>query len=352
MTGIRDADLFKVFISHLMQMGIASAGFVLLFAFSLQGSHFTRFKDAWSGVHGVQKPYRSTTRRNLDRARDSLVSALHEFQRAQCFFGLTVQIASIIVLFSGGIAATSIVQVIMNYNFITFVAANNMYCVTFTYWYLRGNIQRSFYTLLLSVCSFVLAFSMTFIIDARYNIPGIQGLLSAETFDSCGSTTPLVTCHPGRQWGFGLPLVNGGPGQGIEGSDIITQFVAWIFMLATILQYLQPVYQKRLEKVRSKLRKRRGLRAILRPLWVATKITFFSLFIAEITASTAQLYEFIPYGAIDTNTWSIGQVIGIAVWIPPIFEFVQMYLSKPPLFNFRNRHFAECIFRSCLARHF
>lgn len=321
----KPVDIAEVFISYFIQLSISITGIILLTASSVRRSHFSRIRDAWSGFPNKRGAIESLSHRRLNRARECLVSALHEFQRAQCFFGLATQTASIVVLFTDRLQVTNVVQAVSNFNFMIYVAMNNLYCIPFIYWYLRGNLEVSFYTLLLSLTSFILAFATTFIVATKNSIQDVHSLVSSPSFASCGNTSPGVTCSPSIGGDSAFPSTVLKHARQINNYDRV-----WptLLMVVGVLQYFSPAYQKHLDTIRPFFQSRRALRISLRSLWFLSKLACFSWFLAGMGQSAIRLYAFKTFGGIDSAQWSIGQIVGITVFVPPVFEFLQLYLRK------------------------
>ena len=127
----------------------------------------------------------------------SLVSALQEFHRAQCFFSLAIQVASLIAIRTYPFGAKNFGQVLLLFDYVRLVASISMLLLVFTYWYLKGNADRSWYTFLLTLSAFFICLATyTSVPDPQNFVPNIRSLASADAISGCDGGNPKAFCVP------------------------------------------------------------------------------------------------------------------------------------------------------------
>ena len=237
------------------------------------------------------------------------------------------------VLFTGQIETQSIAQAAVNFQFITIVAGLNLYCVSFTYWYLSRNIEPSLYTLMLTFLSFGLAFAMSYVVQSRYSIENVRNMIPKFSHEGCGDASPLTTCDISFQ-GIGSRYVH----PVLYASPDISPIVPTVTMLLGILYFTQHSLQMRLKKIKLFWGRKRLLRIVLRFSWLSGNFFLLVMIFINMSGAASDLSLFQASGAIDSNSWGIGQIIGITVWLPPILEFLQLYFSQCALFPLFRSH--------------
>ena len=171
-------------------MGIALIGWVLLKAWdcSLYGPPFTssilrhgfsRAKtDAWKR-HGRYREHK-----------DRLIEALIEFQKAQCFFMLAIQIAALVVMGTGTLNAGSLEEIYNDYTFFIKLSTGGFLPIAFMLFELRTVHSRSWYVFLLSACT--VAVSSVTLYKARNVIPAPK--FPGAQYPNCASLSPVAYC--------------------------------------------------------------------------------------------------------------------------------------------------------------
>lgn len=54
-----------------------------------------------------------------------------------------------------------------------------------------------------------------------------------------------------------------------------------------------------------------------------------AIFFVGLVYQAVMLYSFIGLGFIDLHTWTFGQIVAVAVWVPPVAEYLHLQTSKP-----------------------
>ncbi|KAL8767426.1 MAG: hypothetical protein Q9194_005993, partial [Teloschistes cf. exilis] len=135
-------------------------------------------------------------RTNLRYRIPNLISALIEFQKAQCFFMIAVQIAAIIIARKGGFGAQTLQQLSNSYSAITLLAICGYLLVVVTLVNLHGAGKSSWYLMVLSTITVVVS-GVTLFTTRKFNpAAGDVAHLYNVTghWASCGFHDPTTWC--------------------------------------------------------------------------------------------------------------------------------------------------------------
>lgn len=159
------------------------------------------YHGALSLKHGIKQAHqkarwiRSGNQRHLSR----LAMALTDFQKAQCFFMLAVNIAAQFVLRRGGVQARSLQQLYNTYVFIKVLAISGYLPVTFTLFTLHLIGMVSWYLLSLSICSVALSVATLAAIGnfnpSQANLKDLASVYVSGGPESCGYFQPGAYCY-------------------------------------------------------------------------------------------------------------------------------------------------------------
>ncbi|KAL8800168.1 MAG: hypothetical protein Q9182_005369 [Xanthomendoza sp. 2 TL-2023] len=186
-----------IYTSYWMQNGIALVAFALLRIFDFWIYFLTiallgclyGFKEAQAKAEWVRQ---SALRHRVP----NLISALFEFQKAQCFFMIAVQAAAIITVQQGGFEAKTLQQLSNSYSAITLVAICGYLPVVFTLLNLHGANQDSWYVIALAtitvVISGVTAFTTKEFKPSQNDLIGLHNVTGS--WASCGNKNPTTFC--------------------------------------------------------------------------------------------------------------------------------------------------------------
>ncbi|KAI4253845.1 MAG: hypothetical protein L6R42_007429 [Xanthoria sp. 1 TBL-2021] len=194
---IEDIAGVGIYTSYWMQNGIALVAFALLRLFDfwiyyvtiavlgcVRGFERAKVKADWAK--------QSALRHRVP----NLISSLFEFQKAQCFFMIAVQVAAIIIAKRGGFDAKTLQQLSNSYSAITLVAICGYLPVVFTLLNLHGAGQDSWYIIALSTITVVIA-GITAFTTKRF-VPSTNDLLDlcnvTGSWASCGNRNPTTFC--------------------------------------------------------------------------------------------------------------------------------------------------------------
>lgn len=129
----------------------------------------------------------------------SLTGALTEFQKAQCFFMLAINIAALVNRNKGGFQPNSLQQLYNTYILIKSISISGYLPVTFTLFTLHLVDMVSWYLLVLSITTVIVSIATLFVIgnfspsQDDLNYLSQQALKGGPT--SCGTNNPGVYCY-------------------------------------------------------------------------------------------------------------------------------------------------------------
>ena len=129
----------------------------------------------------------------------SLTGALAEFQKAQCFFMLAINIAALINRNSGGFQPNSLQQLYNTYVLIKSISISGYLPVTFTLFTLHLVDVVSWYLLVLSIITVLLSLATLFVLGSFSPSQDDLNYLSQQALSggpgSCGTKNPFVYCY-------------------------------------------------------------------------------------------------------------------------------------------------------------
>ncbi|KAL8925846.1 MAG: hypothetical protein Q9172_002050 [Xanthocarpia lactea] len=194
---IDDIAGIGIYTSYWMQNGIALVAFALLRLFDFWIYYVTiALLGCVYGLQGAKAKAECTKKSGLRHRVPNLISALFEFQKAQCFFMIAVQAAAIIVVKQGGFEARTLQQLSNSYSAITLVAICGYLPVVFTLLNLHGAGKASWYIILLStitvIISGITAFTTKRFAPSSNDLVGLHNVTGS--WASCGSRNPTTFC--------------------------------------------------------------------------------------------------------------------------------------------------------------
>ena len=152
--------------------------------------------------HGYSKAKKIAQRiRNDSRNKHlpSLTGALAEFQKAQCFFMLAINIAALVNRNSGGFQPNSLQQLYNTYILIKSISISGYLPVTFTLFTLHLVDMVSWYLLVLSIVTVLVSTATLFVIGDFRPSQNDLNYLSQQALtggpETCGSKNLGVYCY-------------------------------------------------------------------------------------------------------------------------------------------------------------
>ena len=291
-------------------------------------------------------PYRAS----FTRQRDLLVTGLIEFQKAQCLFSTTVQIASI----AAGIYTTNLLTVFS----LVPLATNGIVPIVFGHLLVLRYGRSSVYLTSLACISWffsTLVYWSLFrhlvsanLVENKYLVyENIMYKLSSN--EACGGFSALAVCPSN--------LIAGQNRVFSSGEEILfitpilwTTSTAILFVLIGLqlfrwlrrrlnskkANYMAKVAEQNRNSIESPFF--RELLSTQGIFWIVS-----SGFVVAMGVQLSLLYVEVALQMIDYGDWSFGQIIAVTVWIPPLLEYVYLQLRKPS--NYSDRDFSNKMYR-------
>ncbi|KAL8830012.1 MAG: hypothetical protein Q9191_001676 [Dirinaria sp. TL-2023a] len=107
-------------------------------------------KNVLGDIAGIGNAARTIHMKAKERALPRLAAALVEFQKAQCYFMIAVQIAAMVTISDGRLQSTSLQQLYNNWVAVGVISGSGFLPVTFNLLCLQSTGKRSWYLTLLS----------------------------------------------------------------------------------------------------------------------------------------------------------------------------------------------------------
>ena len=337
-----------------MQNGIALVVFALLRLFDFwiyyvtiaifgcaRGFQRAKVKAEWARQSGLRHRV------------PNLISALFEFQKAQCFFMIAVQVAAIIIAKRGGFKATTLQQLSNSYSAITLVAICGYLPVIFTLLNLHGAGQDSWYIIGLSAITVVIA-GITAFTTKRF-VPSPKDMMDLHnitgSWPSCSNRNPTTFCLSHNTVD---PFNYSGGAKHI----FIFCIIVLIFLVLDKLWNSRSLLSvkattndtggpRRITTIAIKQRTATGFSTLSRlsviPIYysnldIKTKKTMktiiygcvWILFLFFYCRWIYLLSNWINHqsGIIGPSTWSFGQIVGITVFIPSLIQYLYLETRK------------------------
>lgn len=189
-----------VYVSYWIQTGLALLSFVLVVWWNWGIYYVCLGALLWR--HGYSKARKIAQRiRNNSRNKHlpSLTGGLAEFQKAQCFFMLAINIAALVNRNSGGFQPNSLQQLYETYVLIKSISISGYLPVTFTLFTLHLVDVVSWYLLVLSIVTVLVSIATLFVIGdfspSQDDLNYLSQLALSNGPDSCGQKNLGVYCY-------------------------------------------------------------------------------------------------------------------------------------------------------------
>lgn len=323
-----------------MQMGLALLAFVFTIPWS---SIFEGFRTGFvKCLDALSSQRRSSLEKHQSQALnapknnrkypEALTTALVDFQKAQCFFMLATNIASLIVEHSGGLAPESLQQLYNTYIFIKVIAIGGYLPITFTLLNLHMIKHLSWYILSLSIITVAIATTTltlknTAFIPTANDFGKITAAASQGGPASCASQNLAPWCYNPRKDGnyFGFNSTSSGDGA----NDIL------VFCLVTlaiiVIDHLCRSDDPDQRNINHRVLTKLGI-SPSKPLFphagtvlrAGTKVfhfVFFWLYIYCFYTFAEDLDWFKEFDIYDPS-WGFGQIVAILVWAPTLCDYL------------------------------
>lgn len=279
--------------------------------------------------------------------KDCLIESLVEFQKAQCFFMSSVQIAALISTKRGNLQSDTLQQVQNNAAFLNVLSIGGFLPVTFLLFILYNENYRSWYTVILTLSTVALSAATFFVSSGTVDTPSAP----LQIYQNCGNISPVAYCFNGldlktvSEQSIGAVLCYASP------LDSFIYSVAVLFVLFLTQCRVHKLWG--VTFVWDWLSKERWTcddgREVSAPggrcFWPVGFLKVRSLkdlllgtinsgivvgFIFFVALYIRTLWNFgnphtrrVP---LDLYNWSFGQIVAVTVWVAPVAQYI--YLEK------------------------
>jgi hypothetical protein len=285
----------------------------------------------------------------ISTAWTSLLESISGFHAAQCFFSIPLAVA---IFFTDPFKLDP-----LNAFGLLPVTLNGVLPITFTLMMLhhfRHSLQEplSWYPILLTDVSYVLNTVVLFAVVSYLAPIKTEGIALQESafqslggIDSCGGSTAIAVCLATQRDSPPAFLLQQFPNLAFAG----VRLVPFVWVICTIclgtINYRQFKrtdlgHKFGLSFLRRKNRQtnplpRHDFAQFLRflpgtTLYYAASIAILLSLIFQAT----MFYTYLELGLIDLKTWSLGQVVAISVWIPPVIDYLHLQSGKTKVVHF------------------
>lgn len=342
-----------VFISYGLQMGLAFIAFALAIpwkkiAHSIRDAtlalwHKLRLKDEASSKSQSLTVSKSRQKEfdgrdikhtlNFDPA-SAITPAVVEFQKAQCFFMLATNIASLVVQANGGLAPESLQQLYNTYIFIKVIAIGGYLPITFGLLTLRMLNKVGWYVLGLSIASVGVAIAdlyneQTFN-PSQDDLTHLRNQAVQGGPTSCGGNKPITWCYSRIGVNnYGFRATNSADGA----DDILV--VCLVTLALLLIEHFWNSPDPTNRKIRdsifgsclrgSKADRSSRWNIVTRWLWRYVVPALFTIFVVGYLycfAIFADDLNWFRENKIYDSSWGFGQIVAILVWAPPLGEYL------------------------------
>ncbi len=326
--------------------------------------------------HGFEKAQKKAQwiRNGNQKHLSRLAVALTDFQKAQCFFMVAINVAAQVVIWQGGLQPNSLQQIYNTYVFIKVLAISGYLPITFTLFTLHMIGMVSWYLLALSVSSVALSVATLVTIGefapSTADLNDLASSFAAGGPESCANVQLGAFCYvPFDNYYYAIDSAID-PAQIGDAAFRMLAFCLVVLLLlvfekAKVLQW--PRTQRLLRWLSQKLspclamvasfagyirnalerlvtqRMTYWTNALVRAIRINHTANDTGLFrrcfvaLLYILFSCLYIYWFSIYsrllGWFATNqsystSWNFGQIVAITVWAPPLCEYIHLELRE------------------------
>jgi hypothetical protein len=265
----------------------------------------------------------------------AFITSLVDFQKAQCYYMMAVQIASKTTLHRNRAEGT-VAQREATITVVRVVATLGVVAPTLILYCLCILEKRSWYILLLTVATSTLSFNVFFDPD----VSRLQDRFFTNPDNEnarYNNTDPFSLCS--------IKLAGGDP----PWHGISTAWVFYLYGLVLLFFIINHVFNLRppwpkdrsyllpyikiqhsLERFVARLRERKSAALVKSGCRTVYKLARLLIFVGMITTSfyilgqvTSSLYSYYSANMVS-HDWSFGQIVSVAVWIPVVVDWLQL----------------------------
>ena len=285
---------------------------------------------AWRNRRRLRKP-------QISKFRESLLKSIPAFHAAQCYFSIPLAVAAFV--------SNPFTMDPLNAFGLLPVSINGFLPQIFTLMIMNNHDVQSWYPLLLTSVSYVLNTIIFWAVVTYLN--GIKGhgtALKAPAYkslggiQSCGGMTGIGICLPFQDDSPPAFLIQRYGMAAWIGIKLAPWIWAWCTICLLVLTFCQfrsswsgqgqaehrphmvldiphiaSVLEWRLQVLRSS------------PAYLIIS----AIFLGGLIYQAVLFYSFIGLGLVDLNTWTFGQIVAVAVWVPPVVDYLHLQMGKP-----------------------
>ena len=186
-----------VYTSYWIQAGLALLGTFLVLSWGWR-THYVCLPSRVARVSDAAKPAQGDSVTFENRRLACLTAALTDFQKAQCFFMLAINIAALANKANGGLLPVSLQQLYDNYLLLAGVSISGYLPITATLLALHMVDMISAYLLALSGCTVALSIATAVAVGvfkpSRGDLNSIQAQVAKGTHEECAKMDLTVYC--------------------------------------------------------------------------------------------------------------------------------------------------------------
>ena len=374
----RTDDFDQIYISYWLQSGIALTAFSLLklYDFWIYYLFITTF--IWRrGYVRARSAAQLVREKAKERALPRLAAALVEFQKAQCYFMLAVQIAAMATISQGQLQASSLQQLYNNWEVVHVISISGFLPVTFILFCLQSVGKRSWYLTVLSAITVGVS-AATLFMTGSFSPSAKDMAYVAEqpsTIAECGYHDPTLYC---------LNRYMDDTALGSDSAIIILVYslIILVYLIVDLLDVPGSIFYHRcrawlerskafaiftppiartlfatgqsLDLIHTRLEARKESWNPSTPQWILMLRNALAACVSQTRNNWRQILAYLLYttiwglyifffselmayfslfisGGMVNSTWGFGQIVGITVWAEPLVEYAYLELSTFPL---------------------
>ncbi|KAI9793171.1 MAG: hypothetical protein M1833_000811 [Piccolia ochrophora] len=341
-----------VYASYYMQTGIVLLGVVMLnfwqFGIArrivkLFRKGFKRGQDPLSKSQQIKQP-------PPDQHKDRLIEALVDFQRAQCYFMMAIQTASIVGTKRGGLEAETLQEIYVNYKFLNILSVGGFAPSAFVLFELWMVDYKSWYMLFLTVWTMALSTATLFLAAGFPVVPDTLRPRNDIRYPNCGAISPVSYCLQAPNNSF-IPryiVTSSRFGFGLRAFAFCLVILIVIFLDQCGLRRMslparlgrwvwrkQWAYEHASDSKRPEDSRQQRLIRLLRIFGLqsphdVTKVVLTCVRVAVWMAFQWILVSYLYFLTKNHTSrrsladWGFGQIVAIVVWTPPVFQYLYL----------------------------
>ena len=314
------------------------------------------------------------TRNEWTCKRNKITEGLIEFHKAQCFFMLAIQAASLIARHGPLLDRSNLQQIYNDSAFIEVLSVGGHLPISFVLYTIRTAGHKSWYLFLLSVCT--VALSAAALLTTNYPAPNIVS--TGYQYADCGDVNPTALC---LETDFTIPTLktethgtNGVEDLPKSSNTYLASFIhhkgpqnMWIGASSASLTFSLVVlgilyldycnFQTILCRSTVSVSKRTSVWKIMMKYtfvqitkrivtWLSQKARYLCSGFPSLVISIAYIvfffyylidlnyfqhptdYSASGYVPINLSQWTFGQIAAITIWIQPLFQYAYLEICK------------------------